>query len=191
MKASSWAIVLLAVGVAAVLAPTAVEAKSHLLAASCSEAVYTTRASAPPRPVQAVRIGPVVFNSLAGLMTPRSLGKPTKKRPVYTVKLPLTILAQAQRSVTITVLGGGRNTAILYDRGLLQRLAGRWHYRFSELPRRVRLSLCHDPQTKRPLNTQYAGGLLLRKPGCVTIQVRAVGDTAAHRATVPVGVRHC
>jgi hypothetical protein len=64
-------------------------------------------------------------------------------------------------------------------------------YRFSDVPRSVRLGLCRDAQAEAPLITQCAGGFLLRKPGCVTIRVQAVGDAKAHRAAVPVGVRHC
>jgi hypothetical protein len=138
-----------------------------------------------------VRIGPAIFNSLANLTTQRGLDKPSKELPFYTVKLPLTILAQAQRGVIITLTGGELNAALLYNREWLQRLASPWHYTFGDVPRSVRLPLCHDSHTKLPLNTQYAGGFLLRKPGCITIRVQAIGDTTAHRATLPVGVRHC
>lgn len=160
------------------------------MAAACSEAVYTTRANAPPKPVLAVRIGPAVFNSLANLTTQRGLDRPSKRLPFYTVKSPLTILAQTHRGVIITLTGGESNAALLYNREWLQRLA-KWHYRFSDVPRSVRLPLCRDPHTKLPLNTQYAGGLLLRKPGCITIRIHAIGESTAQQATVPVGVRHC
>jgi hypothetical protein len=178
------------IGLATVLAQIAVGA-SRPVAVSCSEAIYTTRANAPPKPVRAVRIGPAVFNSLAGLTTLRGLSKPSKRRPFYTAKLPLTILAQAHRGVIVTLTGGERNAALLYNRVWLRRLADLWHYRFRDVPRSVRLRLCRESTTRLPLNTQYAGGFLLRKPGCLTIRVQAVGETATHQATVPVGVRHC
>lgn len=191
MKALSRGAVLLFVALVAGFAQTALGSKGPPVTASCSDAVYTTAASAPPKPVMAVRIGPAVFNSLANLRTERGLDKPSKELPFYTVKLPLTILAQAKRGVIITVTGGELNAALLYNPEWLRRLASPWHYRFDDLPRSVRLTLCSDSQTKLLLNTQYPGGFLLRKPGCITIQVQAIGDTAAHRATVPVGVRHC
>lgn len=191
MKASGELAALVAVVVMAAFAETAVGSKGRPVTASCSEAVYTTPASAPPKPVLAVRIGPAVFNSLANLTTQRGLDKPSNALPFYTAKSPLTILASAQRGVIITLTHGERSAALLYSREWLQRLASRWHYRFSDVPRTVRLPLCRDPQTKLPLNTQYAGGFLLRKPGCITIQVRAIGERTAHRATLPVGVRRC
>jgi hypothetical protein len=190
MKVASGAVVLVATLVATVLAEIAVSA-SRPVAAYCSEAIYTTRANRPPKPVQAVRIGPAVFNSLADLTTLRGLDKPSKQLPFYTVKLPLTILAQAHRGVIITLTVGETNAALLYNRVWLQRLRNRWHYRFRDVPRSVRLPLCRAEGTRLPLNTQYAGGFLLRKPGCLTIRVQAVGETTARQATVPVGVPHC
>ncbi|MGD0713312.1 MAG: hypothetical protein ABSB24_03890 [Gaiellaceae bacterium] len=157
---------------------------------SCADAIYTTPANAPPKPVQAVTRGAAVFNSLAHLTTQRGMDKPTKAFPFYTVKSPLTILARARRSVTIILVGAGDNVALLYSRKWLQRLAA-WHYTLADVPNTVRLPLCRDTHTKLPLNTQYAGGFLLRKPGCVTIEVQAVGESTMHRATVPIGVSRC
>jgi hypothetical protein len=190
MKAASGAVVLVAIGVAAVFAATEVST-SRPVAASCSEAIYTSRANRPPKPVQAVRVGPAVFNSLADLTTLRGLDKPSKQLPFYTVKLPLTILAHAHRGVIISLTKGEENAALLYNHVWLQRLTNRWHYRFRDVPRSVRLPLSRASGTRLPLNTQYAGGFLLRKPTCVTIRVQAFGETTAHQATVPVGVRHC
>lgn len=190
MKAAPGALIFVVLGVATVLAQIA-SAASPPAAASCSDAIYTSRANRPPKPVQAIRIGPVVFNSLADLTTVRGLDKPSKQLPFYTVKLPLTILAQAHRGVIITLTGGQENAALLYTRLWLLRLIDRWHFRFRDVPRSVRLPLCRESATKLPLNTQYAGGFLLRKPGCLTIRVHAVGETTAHQATVPVGVSHC
>jgi hypothetical protein len=190
MKVASGAVVLIGIGVATLLAQIA-DGASRPVAVSCSEAIYTTRANAPPKPVRAVRIGPAVFNSLAGLTTLRGLGKPSKRRPFYTVKVPLTILAQAHRGVIVTLTGGEENAALLYDRVWLRRWADRWHYRFRDVPRSIRLPLCLESSTRLPLNTQFAGGFLLRKPGCLILRVQAVGETATHQATVPVGVRHC
>src|SRR4051812_40156745 len=166
MKVASGAVVLVAIGMATVLAEIAVSA-TRPVAASCSEAIYTTHANSPPRPVRAVRIGPAVFNSLADLATPRGLDKPSKQLPFYSVKLPLTILAQADRGVIITLTDGETNAALLYNRVWLQRLTNRWHYRFGDVPWSVRLPLCRAEGTRLPLNTQYAGGFLLRKPGCL------------------------
>jgi hypothetical protein len=190
MKIALGAVVLVAIGLATDLAKVAVSA-SRPVAASCSEAIYTTRANRPPRPVQAVRIGPAVFNSLADLTTVRGLDTPSKQLPFYTVKLPLTILSQARRGVIVTLTNGEENAALLYNRVWLQRLTDRWHYRFRDVPRSVRLPLCHESGTRLPRNTQYAGGFLLRNPGCLTIRVQAVGEITAYKATVPVGVRHC
>jgi hypothetical protein len=189
MKVASGAVVLGVIGVATLLAQIA-DGANRPLAVSCSEAIYTTRASAPPKPVNAVRIGPAVFNSLAGLTTLRGLSKPSKRRLFYTVKVPLTILAQAHRGVIVTLTDGEKNAALLYSRVWLRRLAD-WHYRFRDVPRSIRLPLCRESSTRLLLNTQYAGGFLLRKPGCLTIRVQAVGEITAHQATVRVGLRHC
>lgn len=131
--------------------------------ASCSEAIYTTSANAPPRPVQAIRIGPAVFNSLAGLNSQRGISKPSKSNPFYSVKSPLTILARAGETVTVTIVREQKNAAVVYDRR----------------------------ETKRALNTQYAGGFLLRRLGCITIQVRSLGEGRTYRAEVPIGVAGC
>ncbi|HEX9380813.1 MAG TPA: hypothetical protein VF891_04870 [Gaiellaceae bacterium] len=156
--------------------------------ASCAEAIYTTPANAPPRSVQAVRIGSAVFNSLAHLTTVRDVGRPSRSRPFYTVKSPLTILARGDRGVILTLVGG-KDAVLVYNRRWLRRPAA-WRHSFARMPRSIRLPLCRDRQGAA-LNTQYAGGFLLRKLGCVTIQVRAVGETRTHQATVPLGVRHC
>jgi hypothetical protein len=190
MKGVAGAIVPAGTGLAAVLATIAVSA-GRPVAVSCSEAIYTTRANVPPKPVRAVRIGFAVFDSLAGLTTLRSLDKPSKRLPFYTAKVPLTILARADRGVVITLTDGEKDAALLYNRVWLKRLTGRWRYRFRDVPRSVGLALCRESNTGLPLNTQYAGGFLLRKPGCLTIRVQRIGETTAHQATVPVGVRHC
>jgi hypothetical protein len=176
----------------ALLAATALSVASSVGvavgAASCSDAIYTSTANAPPKPVRAIRIGPAVFNSLARLTTPRGLDKPTKALPFYSVKSPLTILARARRGVTIKILAGKGDAALVYDRRWLQRLAS-WHYPFSQVPASVRLPLCRDASTRQPLNTQFAGGFLLRKPTCVTIEVQSIGESKKRRAKIPLGTR--
>jgi len=147
-------------------------------------------ADTAPKPVQAVVLGGAVFNSLAHLTTLRDLDRPSKELPFYSVKSPLTIPAQARRGVTITIVRGGKNVALLYDRKWLERLAA-WHYKLAEVPRSARLAVCRDSTTKLPLNTQYAGGFLLRKPGCVTIETQVVGEARKHQATIRLGVSHC
>ncbi|MFY9580937.1 MAG: hypothetical protein WAQ33_16615 [Gaiellaceae bacterium] len=140
--------------------------------------------------MHAVRIGPAVFNSLAHLTGAGGIDKPSTSLPYYTVKSPLTILARPGRGVIITLIGGAKNAALVYSHSWLQRLAA-WHYDFSQVPRSIRVTLCRDAKSKLPLNTQYAGGLLLRKLGCITIQVRVIRETRARRARVPIGVLHC
>jgi hypothetical protein len=159
-------------------------------AVSCADAIYTAPANAPPKPVEAVQLGPAMFNSLAHLISLRGLGSPSKALPLYTVKSPLTILARARRGATVRIVEGGKNVALIYDRKWLQRLAS-WHYNFADVPRTARFSLCLDHNTTLPLNTQYAGGFLLRRPGCATLEVQAIGETQKHRATIPIGIRHC
>jgi len=139
--------------------------------------------------VEAVQLGPAVFNSLAHLTTLRGLGKPSKALPFYTVKSRLTRLARDPRGATVRIGGGGKNVALLYDRKCLQRLAS-WHYEFADVPRTARFSPCLDDNTKLPLNTQYAGGFLLRRPGCITLEVQAIGNARKHRATIPIGLGH-
>jgi hypothetical protein len=92
--------------------------------------------------------------------------------------------------VIITLVGAVKNAALVYLPLWQQRLAA-WHYDFSQVPRSVRLRLCRDTKANLPLNTQYAGGLLLRKLGCVTIEVQVIGETRKRRARVPIGVLHC
>src|SRR5205823_4040126 len=96
----------------------------------------------------------------------RGIDRPSKALPFYTVKSPLTILARPDRGVIITLVGAAKNAALVYLPLWQQRLAA-WHYHFSQVPRSVRLPLCRDTKANLPLNTQYAGGLLLRKLGCV------------------------
>ncbi len=171
-------------------ATSSIHPETGLATASCADAIYTTPAPHPPEPVQAVRIGPAVFNSLANLTSARGIDKPSKSLPFYTVKSPLTILARSGHGVIITLIGEASNAAFVYLPLWLHRLTA-WHYTFSQVPRRIQLPLCRDTQTKLPLNTQYAGGLLLRKLGCVTIQVQVIGETRTYRARIPIGVRRC
>jgi hypothetical protein len=162
---------------------------SGLATASCAEAIYTTPADTPPKPVHAVQIGSAVFNSLTNLGR-AAIDKPSKRLPFYTVKSPLTILARPGRGVIITLVGGAKNAALVYNRRWLERLAA-WHYNFSQVPRSVRLPLCRDTKTKLPLNTQYAGGFLLHKLGCITIQAQTIGEQRTRRLRIPIGVAHC
>lgn len=184
----------LAVGLVAVVVAAGARPSASSLGRSslvpCASAIYTAPANAPPKPVQAVVLGGAVFNSLAHLTTLRGLDRPSKELPFYIVKSPLTILAQPRRGVTIRIVRGGDNVALIYDRKWLKRLTA-WHYKLAEVPRSAQLSVCRDHNTKLPLNTQYAGGFLLRKPGCVTIEAQAVGESHKHRATVRIGVPHC
>jgi hypothetical protein len=184
----------LAIGLVAVVVAAGARPSASSLGRSslvpCASAIYTTSANAPPKPVQAVALGGAVFNTLAHLTTLRGLDRPSKELPFYTVKSPLTILAQSRGGVTIRIVRGGNNVALIYGRKWLERLAV-WHYKFAEVPRSAQLSVCKDSNTKLPLNTQYAGGFLLRKPGCVTVEAQAVGESRKHRATVRIGVPHC
>ncbi|HWJ33141.1 MAG TPA: hypothetical protein VNR59_12455, partial [Gaiellaceae bacterium] len=100
------------------------------------------------------------------------------------------LLARPGRGGIIKLVGGRKNAALVYNRPWLERLAA-WHYSFAQVPRSVRLPLCRDAKTKLPLNTQYAGGFLLRKLGCITIQVQTVGEHRTRRARIPIGVAHC
>ena len=156
------------VGFLLAVCASAVGSSRQAVSVSCAEAVYTTRAEAPPHAVQAVQIGPVIFNSLAHLTSRHGIDRPSRRLPFYTVKSPLTILASARRGVSISLVAGERNAAFVYDRFWMRRLAD-WHNSFAHVPRSVRLSLCRDATTKRLLDTQYAGGLLLRRLGCITI----------------------
>lgn len=158
--------------------------------ARCSEAIYSSPAESPPRPIRAIRIGPAVFNSLARLTSPRAIDKPTDSNPFFSVKSPLTILAQTGEAATVTIVRPQNNVAIVYNRRWLSRLAD-WHYQFAQVPRSIRLQLCRDSETKQALNTQYAGGFLLRKLGCITIEVRALEEGRVYRSRVPIGVAHC
>jgi len=154
----------------------------------CADAIYVA-GSAVPRPVRAVTAGPVVFNSLAHLTSPRSLERPQKALPFFVVKSPTTVLARAGRTVVVTLVRGGQNVRLLYGRKWLGRLSS-WHYRLAEVPASVRLETCRDKKN-RSLTTQYAGGFLLRKPGCVTLEVRVSGEARKHRASIRLGVPHC
>jgi hypothetical protein len=158
------------------------------IAVSCADAIYVA-GSAVPRPVQAVTAGPVVFNSLAHLTTPRSLERPQKELPFFVVKSPTTVLASAGRTVVMTLVRGGQNVRLLYGRKWLKRLSS-WHYRLAEVPASVRLETCRDKKN-RSLTTQYAGGFLLHKPGCITLEVRVSGEKRKHRASIRLGVPHC
>ena len=91
---------------------------------SCAEAVYTTRAEAPPHAVQAVLIGPVIFNSLAHLTSRHGIDRPSRRLPFYTVKSPLTILASARRGVSISLVAGRKERSVRL-RPLLDEAIGR------------------------------------------------------------------
>ena len=154
----------------------------------CADAIYAA-GSTTPRPVRAVTVGPVVFNSLAHLTSPRDLERPSKELPFFVVKSPTTLLAKVGRGVVVTLVRGGDNVRLLYGRKWLRRLSS-WHYRFTEVPVSVRLEPCRDKKA-RSLTTQYAGGFLLRKPGCVTLDVRVSGEARKHRARIALGAPHC
>jgi hypothetical protein len=180
---------MLALALPAACAESGAKPRARPAAASCSEAIYTT--GGRKQPVRAVTIGAAVFNSLAHLTTRRQLDKPTKALPFYTVKSPLTVLIRSRRGVVISLVQGEEDVALLYTRDWLRRLARPWRYEFAEAPRSVRLPLCRDVESKRLSTTQYAGGFLLRKPRCVTVDVRAIGDARSHRGIVPIGVPRC
>lgn len=173
-----------------VTAASATSSDRESVIVSCAEAIYTTPANTPPNPAQAIEIGPAIFNSLAHLWNTHGIDRPSKRLPFYTVKSPLTLLATARRGVIVTLVTGEKNAALVYDRFWLQRLAD-WHDNFAHVPRSIRLTLCRDEQTKLPLNTQYAGGFLLRRPGCITIRVQIIGEARARQRRVNLGVPHC
>ena len=154
----------------------------------CVDAIYVA-GSTSPRPVRAVTVGPVVFNSLAHLTSSRDLARPSKELPFFVVKSPTTLRAKVGRSAVVTLVRGGDNVRLVYGRKWLGRLSS-WRYRFAEVPVSVRLEPCRDTKN-RALTTQYAGGFLLRKPGCVTLEVRVSGEARKHRARVALGAPHC
>ena len=86
----------------------------------CADAIYVA-GRIVPRPVRAVTVGPVVFNSLARLTSPRSLERPQKELPFFVVKSPTTLLANSSRSVVVTLVRGGQNVRLLYGRKWLGR----------------------------------------------------------------------
>jgi hypothetical protein len=186
---------LLSVGGTAVVGLSAVAAAgagagppSHPVVVPCADAIYVAR-STVPRPVRAVTAGSVVFNSLAHLTSPHSLEGPQKELPFFVVKSPTTVLAKVGRSVVVTLVRGRQNVRLLYGRKWLGRLSS-WHYRFADVPASVRLEPCRDKKS-RSLTTQYAGGFLLRKPACATLEVRGSDETQEHRVRVRLGVPHC
>ena len=89
---------------------------------SCPEAIYVAGTTVP-RPVRAVTAGPVVFNSLAHLASPRNLERSQKGPPFFVVKSPTTVLAKAGRSVVVTLVRGVQNVRLLYGREWLGRLS--------------------------------------------------------------------
>ncbi len=188
----SWMRGLLLTGGTAVLGLSAVAAvgagSAPPVVVPCADAIYVA-GSTVPRPVRAVTVGPVVFNSLARLASPRSLDSPQKELPFFVVKSPTTLLAKAGRSVLVTLVRGGDNARLVYGRKWVGRLSS-WHYRLAEVPASVRLQPCRDKKD-RSLTTQYAGGFLLRKPGCVTVEVRVGDEARKHRAQIRLGVPHC
>jgi hypothetical protein len=160
----------------------------------CGDSVYQTPASEPPRTYAALRLGPIVINRLAPV-TLMDVQPPRQSVPFYVTKNPLNVLASARRGVIVSLIGRKRDVAIVY---LPYERYITWFKRFrqgraglSDLPRVIKFFTCRDPVTRAPLNTQYVGGFLFETPGCVTLEVRAMGAVKRHRATIPFLVPHC
>jgi hypothetical protein len=163
---------------------------------SCARSTAQWPPAAPPKTFDALRLGPVAFNSLAprrnGLRPP-VVQRPDSHEPFYRVISWFNISTSAARGVTITLIGGLGRVAIVHDGlsrvvwdGLMTR-----RIPLTDAPRKVRFPLCHDTETNTPQITQYGVEFLLDKPGCFTFEVQPVGQHRRYRATVRVLVSHC
>jgi hypothetical protein len=146
---------------------------------SCSDSVYQTPPNAPPGTIAALRLGPVVFNHLSA-HSRKDVLPPTTKVPFYSVASFMNVLTSARHGVTIRLIGG--DPADRLSPGLVGP---------AQRARAIRFALCRDPETKKPLITQYGISFLLRTPGCFTVEVQAVGTSHRYHATIPVRAGHC
>lgn len=169
--------------IAAAVAAAGTSAATHrtqpTYAVKCSDSVYQTPVSAPPQTYEALKLGPVVFNHLAAHAR-KDVSPPTSKERFFNVASFFNVLTSARRGVTIRLVGGN----------LSNRLAA-GHVNSAQAARAIRFPLCRDPEAGTPLITQYGISFLLRKQGCVTVEVQPVGTTRHYRATIPVGVPRC
>src|SRR5256885_1242294 len=108
-------------------------AKSTPHAVSCADSLYRTSANAPPPIIDALRVGPVVFNHLAP-RTRHDVNSPAKGDPFYSVASFFNVLTTAPRGVTIALVGGVGEVGIRYPGAKRTSLAG--------APRTVRFSTC-------------------------------------------------
>jgi hypothetical protein len=163
---------------------------------SCARSTAQWPRDAPPKTFDPLKVGPVVFNSLAprrnGLRSP-VVQPPDSHDPFYKVISWFNISTSAPRGVTVTLSGELGRVGMVQDGlprtvwdGLMTRRVP-----LAEAPRSVRFPLCLDTETNKPQITQYGIQFLLTKPGCFTFEVQPVGQRRRYRATVRVLVSHC
>lgn len=172
----------IAVTVAAIAAAgtsAAIDRTPTTRAVTCADSVYQTSPSTPPQTYEALKLGPVTFNHLAAHAR-KDVSAPTSIVHFFNVASFFNVLTSARRGVTIRLLRSDPA-----DRLTAGRVGAR------QAARAIRFPLCRDPETHMPQITQYGISFLLRKKGCFTVEVQAVGSLHRYRSRVPVGVSHC
>jgi hypothetical protein len=119
------------------------------------------------------------------------LPRPKRGDPLYHVVSFFNISARARHGVTVRVLQRTERVAILFDGYARWRALVSGRLPLNKAPTSVRFPLCVDPQTRKPLITQYGISFLMRQPGCFVLQVQATGQQQRYRAKLRVLVPHC
>lgn len=163
---------------------------------SCARSTAQWQQDARPKTFDPLRVGPVVFSTLAprpdGLRPP-VVQLPDPHDPFYRVVSWFNISTAAPHGVTISLSSGGGQVGIVQD-GLSRAV---WnglmtgHLSLAKAPQGVRFPLCRDTETGKRQITQYGIQFLLKKPGCFTFDVQPVGQRRRYRTTVRALVSHC
>jgi hypothetical protein len=174
----------------------AIASPLQLYSASCAASTGRWPPAEAPATIDALRLGPASFNRLSprtGILRPPTVLLPSRTHgdPLYHVVSFFNISARARHGMTLRVLRGTEQAAILFDGYARWRELVSGRLPLSKAPTSVRFPLCVDRQTRKPLVTQYGISFLMRRPGCFVVQVQAIGQQKRYRARLRVLGPHC
>lgn len=140
--------------------------------------------------VQALRLGPVVFNHLASSAR-HDVTRPSKQVPFYSLATFADVARTAPHGVVVGVTDARGPIAIFYGTGDHWRSIVGGRLRLRDAAHVVRFAVCRDPSTREPLETQYGVSFAVQHPGCFTLSVHSVGRRRRFTARVRVLSPRC
>lgn len=130
-----------------------------------------------------IRIGVVAFHRLGYFARTRT--NFLKNGNVYVLKTPLFVAAG--RTVTVSVAPGARGRAALFYR------RGAFPQELAAADASTKFVACarHFRAGSVGVATEFGGGFVVTRPGCVPLEVWVDGASSPLRRRVPVGVSRC